>query len=178
MVLGGNTYTGAGLIRNPLLWIFTIILLFFGVFYQIIKLPLAKSTSTVDRPLLILRKIVKYDKIDKEVLRLDESRKVFVNEEFYQEISPSAAFKAMLWASFLCMYPNSYKERRHNLPVRTPEIHLYVRPGIYSRNLTMKGYESVRELEGTGAFNLVNRIAQILISKESRAQPKPRAKSS
>jgi hypothetical protein len=178
MILGGNTYTGAGLIRHPLLWVGVAIASFLGVYYQIVKLPLAEPTSTVERPLLILRKVVTYDRIDREVLRMDESRKVFVNGEFYQEISPSAALKAMSLASLLCLYPNSYKEKRHNLPVRTPEILFYIRPGIYARNFRMKGYESVRDLKHTGPFNIVNRITQILISKESKAQRGARARSS
>lgn len=174
MVLGGNTYTGAGLIRNPLLWLFALILLFLGLFYQIVKLPLAKSSPIEGRPLIILRKVVRYEKINREVLRMDEFRKVFVNGKFYQEISPAAASKAMLLASLLCMYPNSYKELRHNLPVRTPEIHFYVRPGIYSRNFTAKGYNRVKELEGAGALNLINRITEILLSRENAAQKSSR----
>ncbi|MHA2647920.1 MAG: hypothetical protein V2G51_07760, partial [bacterium JZ-2024 1] len=153
-----------------LLWLITFIAAYFALYYQIIKLPLAESTDTVERPLLILRKVVKYDKIDRVILRMDETRKVFVNEQFFQEITPAAAAQAMFLASWLCMYPNSYKELRHNLPVRTPEIHLYIRPGIYSRNFTAKGYDSVKDLETAGAFKLIHRITQILISKENAVQ--------
>jgi len=162
-MLGSRDYTGAGIVRNPFLWLLFMLFLYFLFFPNVFMVPLGHGNSSPVIEFLYTRQS---GDVPQNLVTLRGDLTVTVKKKGAREIRGGKAFQVLFMGSLLCFQPNSQIMKSHNLPAVTPEIRVNLRMGVVSRSFQLLGYKDPSELQGKGMLSLFSTIYTHLTAEE------------
>ncbi len=162
-MLGSRDYTGAGIVRNPFLWLLFMLFLYFLFFPNVFMVPLGQGNSS---PVIEFLYTKQEGDIAQNLVTLQGDLSVIVKKKGAIGIRGSKAFQVLFMSSLLCFQPNSQIRKSHNLPAATPSVRVNFRMGVVSRSFQFLGYKDPSELQGKGMLSLFNTIYTRLTTED------------
>lgn len=161
---GGREYTRAGLIRNPLLWILFLVLLYFFFFSNVLLVPLGHGAPQTALIQITLKG--PHDARYTDLERFMGDRSVYYQGELVNRLLPGESFKVLFLASLLSFYPTDTVLLSDNLPMQHSSMRIELHLGLFTRTFATEGFDYISQLRGHGAIGMVSTMEEHLFQPQ------------